>query len=152
MITMQVAPSSERRAVPVWSPSGNAGPTPSVEPARLLLVEDEWLVSSEMEAALEDEGYVVVGVAVSAQEAVALAERHRPDLVLMDVRLTSGGDGVDAAIEIFRRLGIRSIFVSANRDPATQARAKAAHPFGWVPKPFSSAQLLEAVGEALREV
>ena len=150
MIAIHVAPASDGRPGRARAPSDDAGSTPREEAPRILVVEDEWLVSSEIEATLEDEGYVVVGVAVSATEAVSMAEMHRPDLVSMDVRLAAGCDGVDAAIEIYSRFGIRCIFVSANRDPATQERAQAANSFGWVPKPFSATQLLDAVRDALR--
>ncbi|WP_096787439.1 response regulator [Rhodobacter sp. CZR27] len=119
-------------------------------PARILVVEDEWLVACEIEAALEDEGLEVVGIAASADEAVHMAEVHRPDLVLMDIRIRGNRDGIHAAVEISRRFGLRSLFMSANHDPGTRERAQAARPLGWVPKPFSTLQLVSAVDEALR--
>ncbi|MCE6949746.1 response regulator [Cereibacter sphaeroides] len=118
--------------------------------ARILVVEDEWLVACEIEAALEGEGWEVVGIAASADEAVRMAEVHRPDLVLMDIRIRGNRDGIHAALEISRRFGLRSLFVSANHDPGTRERAQAAYPLGWVPKPFSAPLLVSAVEEALR--
>lgn len=123
------------------------------EPAkRILVVEDEWLVAHESESALEDAGYVVVGVAASADEAVTMADIHRPDLVLMDIRLQGDGDGIDAAIEINRRLRIRSVFVTANVDAPTRERAQAAEPVAWIAKPYSTQQLLNDVADALDEI
>ena len=75
---------------------------------RILIVEDNWLVAIEMEAALSDAGYQVIGIAMSADQAVQLCETERPDAVLMDVRLQGQRDGVDAAIEVRARFGIRS--------------------------------------------
>ena len=63
--------------------------------------------------------------------------------------LGSGRDGVDAAIEIRRRFGIASLFMSANQDPHTVARAEAADPVGWLPKPYAIETLLAAVEAAL---
>lgn len=79
-----------------------------------------------------------------------MAEVHMPELVLMDIRIRGNGDGIYAALEISRRFGLRSLFVSANDDPGTRERAQAAHPLGWLPKPFSTMQLVSAVEEALR--
>ncbi|HEU0133699.1 MAG TPA: response regulator [Allosphingosinicella sp.] len=115
----------------------------------ILLVEDDFLVSMEMETGLEEAGYEIAGIAATAEDAVAIAARRRPALVVMDIRLASDRDGVDAAIEIFRTLGIRSIFASAHGDVQVRARAEAAQPLGWVAKPYRVETLLKAVEEAL---
>jgi DNA-binding NarL/FixJ family response regulator len=143
------APDSPR-ATQVETEAGRGEPgEDGAEPVSVLIVEDEWLISMEIEAALSDAGYVVVGTAVSAEEAVSLAIARRPDLVLMDIRLEGLRDGVEAAGEIHERLGTRCIFISANADPATRRRAETARPLGWLPKPFSSRQLVEAVANAV---
>lgn len=126
-------------------------PQPSAR-ACILLVEDDFLVGMEVEAGLEEAGYEVAGVAATAEEAVALAAARRPALVVMDIRLASDRDGIDAALEIFRTLGIRSLFASAHVDAQVRARAEAARPLGWVAKPYRVETLLAAVAEALNEV
>jgi CheY-like chemotaxis protein len=128
-----------------------AGKDPDLakDAVRVLVVEDEWLVSMEIEAALEEAGHVCAAIAVSADQAVALAEQHRPDILLMDIRLRGERDGVDAAIEIFRRFGLRCLFISAHTDRATRERGNGANPYGWLAKPFSSAQLMLAIERAL---
>lgn len=115
---------------------------------RILIVEDEWLLSTEMDAALEAAGFEIVGPALSADEAVQFAEQQRPDLVLMDITLRGQRDGIDAAIEIYRRFGLRCIFVSAHRDAASRERAQTADPLGWIAKPFSIEHLISVVKEA----
>jgi DNA-binding NarL/FixJ family response regulator len=117
--------------------------------ARILLVEDDFLVGMEVEAGLVEGGFEVIGPAVTAEEAVSLAEQHRPILVVMDIRLAGDRDGVDAALEIYRRLGIRSVFASAHGDRATRARASAASPAGWIDKPYRVPTLLAALRKAL---
>ena len=120
--------------------------------ARILIVDDEWFISMEMKDTLEDAGCDVIGVAVSADEAVRMAELHQPHLVLMDIRLRGSRDGVDAAMEISRRFGIRCIFVSAHADAATRERGQGADPLGWLSKPFSGPQLVAAVRNALQDL
>jgi DNA-binding NarL/FixJ family response regulator len=120
--------------------------------ARILIVEDDYLVATQMEAALTDAGFDVAGVAASAEEALALAIARRPALVVMDVRLSGKRDGIDAALELFGSLGIRCVFATAHHDAKVRVRAKAAAPLGWVPKPYTMAALVDAVGRACREL
>jgi DNA-binding NarL/FixJ family response regulator len=121
----------------------------AANPPRILIVEDDFLVATELEYQLTQAGFDVVGVATSAEDAVALAEEHEPSLAVMDVRLAGNRDGVDAAIQLFRTLGIRSIFATAHADNETMARAKTASPLGWLQKPYSSASLIKAIKAAL---
>jgi DNA-binding NarL/FixJ family response regulator len=66
------------------------------------------------------------------------------------IRLRGPVDGIEAAREIADRFGIRSLFVSAHgSDPATVARGSSVSPAGWLPKPFTEAELLRAVRAAL---
>jgi DNA-binding NarL/FixJ family response regulator len=120
--------------------------------ARILVVEDDYLVALQAEAALTDAGFEVVGVAASADEAVTLAARERPTIALMDIRLAGERDGIDAAVEIFRNSGIRSIFATAHTDARTRSRAAAAEPLGWLPKPYSPESLVEIARQAVARV
>lgn len=126
------------------------GPAADAQPdgLRVMVVEDEWLVSMEIEAALEAGGYHCVGVADSAEEAIELARTSSPHLVLMDIRLKGEKDGIYAAGELNQRLGIRCLFVSAHADGGTKERASESNPLGWLPKPFSAPQLLQAIEAA----
>ena len=128
--------------------SGEKRPGRQSERLRVLVVEDEAVISMEIEDMLEGLGCTVVGIAHNAEEAVRLAERERPDVVTMDVSLPGGGDGVTAATEIFERYGLRSLFISAYTDPETIARARPARPIGWLRKPLTSRGLAAAL-EAL---
>ncbi len=119
---------------------------------KVLIVEDEHLVAMDIEAALRDAGFAVIGVAASADEAIALARADRPDLVIMDIRLAGLRDGVDAALELFRDSGVRCIFATAHSDAATRRRAEAALPLGWLAKPYQPAVLIRAVRRALDEL
>jgi|SRR5262245_27678893 len=108
---------------------------------RVLIVEDEFYISLHTRGLLQALGHVVVAVAVSAEQAVNIAERERPDVVLMDIRLTGSRDGIDAADEISDRFGIASIFVTANTDRDTRRRAEAVQPLGFLEKPLTEQRL-----------
>jgi CheY-like chemotaxis protein len=108
---------------------------------RVLIVEDEFFISLHTKALLQVLGHVVIAIAVSADQAVNIAEMQRPDVVLMDIRLFGSRDGIDAADEIRKRWGISSIFVTANTDPQTRERALGAQPLGFLEKPLTEERL-----------
>ena len=150
--------SLDRRAVqnkrhfvpPLQAPDHRLGRDKVAAPRNVLIVEDEFFVALDLETTLQNAGFEVVGVANNALDAVRLAEAHKPSLIVMDVRLAGERDGIEAAIEIFERFGIRSIFASAHHDAGTMARATRANAAGWLAKPYSSESLLAAVGAAIR--
>jgi two-component system, response regulator PdtaR len=113
---------------------------------RVVVVEDEAIIAMELEDLLAELGAEVVGTAPSAARAIELARTLRPDCMTMDIRIQGARDGISAAIEIYESFGIRSAFVSAFGNPETAARAKAAHPLGWVPKPIRKADLAAVLG------
>jgi CheY-like chemotaxis protein len=108
---------------------------------RVLIVEDEFYIALDIEASLAALGHTTLGIAISADQAVAIAERERPDVVVMDIRLAGSRDGIDAAEEIYARFGIRSLFVTANTDPQTRQRAAALKPIAFLEKPLSLQRL-----------
>ncbi|TXR46603.1 response regulator [Phyllobacterium endophyticum] len=117
-----------------------------VTPLRVLIVEDEFLIALELENRLVDAGFDVVGIAATAGEAIATAGSERPDVAIMDIRLAGGRDGIDTAIELFAKFGIRSIFSSAHAsDAETQKRATPASPVGWLQKPYSAHALIRLI-------
>jgi DNA-binding NarL/FixJ family response regulator len=118
--------------------------------ARILLVEDDFLVAMTMENDLAEGNYEIAGVANSADAAVSLAKKARPDLVVMDIRLVGPRDGVDAALEIFAATGIRCLFATANADAQARTRAAPAQPLGWLQKPYGREALLSALAEAVQ--
>jgi CheY-like chemotaxis protein len=115
---------------------------------RVAIVEDDAFIRLDLKTHLLGAGHVVVGAAASAADAVRLAEREQPDLMLMDVRLLGDRDGIEAATEIWQRFSIRSLFISANLDAEARAKAAAANPLGFIEKPFNPLCLLAAVASA----
>jgi signal transduction histidine kinase len=120
-----------------------------MSPARVLIAEDESIVAANLQLRLESLGYAVVGSVDSGEEAVRQAEALRPDLVLMDIRLTGTLDGVAAAAQIRAQLDIPIIYLTAYTDDQTLERAKPTEPYGYLIKPFDTRELHTATMLAL---
>lgn len=93
---------------------------------------------------------MVTGIAATADEAISRAGSEDPDLAIMDIRLAGRRDGVEAALELYRSLGIRSIFASAHADSDTRKRAAPALPIGWVQKPYPADLLLRLIRDFVK--
>jgi two-component system, response regulator PdtaR len=122
------------------------------EVLRILIVEDDYVVGLELENALSEAGFEVVGTANSAQESVRLAISERPILAVMDIHLAGRRDGVEAALEMFDACGVRCIFATAHHDARTRARAAKAAPLGWLPKPYQLDGLISMINAAVTEL
>lgn len=121
-------------------------------PPHILIVEDQYFVAIDSEMHLKSAGFESSGLATTAAMAIDMATRNKPDLILMDIRLASRSDGVETAIEIYERLGIRCIFASGHADAKVRKDAQRAHPISWLDKPYTGEQLVAAVKSGLREV
>jgi len=145
--TLRLAASAEHSS----NPPGEQGDQPDLgaRSLRVLIVEDEFFISLHTKQLLQALGHSVVGIAVSADQAIDFAEQERPDVVLMDIRLVGSRDGIEAADEIRARLGIGSIFVTANTDTRTRQRALASQPLGFLEKPLTEQRLKLGLSKAV---
>jgi two-component system, response regulator PdtaR len=138
------------RPDPVFSRDNDFGAAEGLDAAaRIMIVEDDFLVASEMEGALTQVGFEVIGIAGTAEQALQLAAAERPVLVVMDIRLGGKRDGIDTALELFANHGIRCVFATAHQTPDTHARAQAANPLTWIAKPYTMRSLIDAVRRAM---
>jgi PAS domain S-box-containing protein len=117
--------------------------------ARILIVEDEAIVASDIALTLRSLRYSVIGTVATGEDAVAKAASSHPDLVLMDIRLAGEMDGIHAAHLIHKEQPIPIIFLTAHADHATLNRAKAIAPYAYLVKPFSPRELEAALETAL---
>jgi CheY-like chemotaxis protein len=117
---------------------------------RIMIVEDESIVSMQLTDKLEGMGYEVVGTVRSGEEAVERAQQLRPDLILMDIRLAGAVDGITAASKLRELLNVSLIYLTAQADAATLSRAQLTQPSGYLIKPFSRSDLRTVVEKALR--
>lgn len=120
-----------------------------MEKPRILIVEDENIVAKDLEFTLKDLGYAISGVVDSGEEAVKRAKDDRPDLVLMDIMLRGGMDGIEAAEKIRSGFNVPVIYVTAHSDRELIERAKLTEPFGYLLKPFNERELHSTMEMAL---
>ena len=117
--------------------------------SRILVVEDEAIVTMEIEERLAAMGYKVAGIVSSGEQALNLAREQRPDLVLMDIRLDGDMDGISATEEIRKQFQVPVIFLTAYSEDSTLERAKRAEPYGYLLKPFDDRELRSTIEIAL---
>ncbi|MBN1799165.1 MAG: response regulator [Spirochaetales bacterium] len=108
---------------------------------RIFIVEDENIVSLDMKKRLEKLGYDVPGIAASGEDAVKMVLEQKPDLVLMDIKLSGKMDGVEAAGEILKSYSVPIVYITAYAENTTLKRAKITEPFGYILKPFEEREL-----------
>lgn len=113
--------------------------------AKILVVEDEWIIANDIRTSLDGLGYSVTAIASSANEALEQVEQNRPDLVLMDIMLQGPSDGIEAAKIIGAQYNIPLIYVTANADAHTIDRARGTSPYAYLVKPFEDRELLATI-------
>ncbi len=107
---------------------------------RILIVEDELLIAIDVEETLSEEGHQVVGIARESKTALGLAQRLKPNLALVDVRLVDGETGPEIAGHL--EMGIPVLFMTANASTLPDGMAGA---LGVIPKPVAAHVLKGAV-------
>ncbi len=116
---------------------------------KILIVEDDAVIALNIKSILEEKGYEICAIATSADEAIDAAVQQIPDLILIDILLRGGKDGIDAAEEIKGKIDSPVIYVTAFSDEKTLDRLKKTGPYGYITKPISSTELLFMVSIAL---
>ena len=117
--------------------------------ARLIIVEEEVIIASDLENRLTGLGYEICGRAERGDQALELVEKHRPDLVLMDIVIKGEMNGIEAAEIIREKWGAPVIFLTAYHDSERLEQAKPSRPFGYVLKPFQDRDLKVTIEMAL---
>ncbi len=115
----------------------------------VLVVEDESIVSKDIQHSLKKLGYNVVGAANTGETAVNLALEHMPDIILMDIMLKGEMNGIEAAEAIRKETNIPVIFLTAYADESTLAKAKVTQPYGYIIKPFKEIDIHTSIEMAL---
>ena len=117
----------------------------------IIVVEDEIPTAMYLSELLSSDGYHVPAYATNARDAIRLAERYKPSLALMDIRLDDGDDGIDVARQLRFEMGIPSIFITACREDATETQAELTRPLDFLFKPINDNDLCECVAQAIRK-
>jgi|GEM_PF-250588 len=117
--------------------------------AKILVVDDEAIITMQLEERLTEMGYTVAGMAASGEESIDKARRLGPDLVLMDIVMPGKMNGIEAAKTITEELDIPVVFVTSYADDAIIEKAKRVRPYGYVVKPFNELEVKAAIEVAL---
>jgi two-component system response regulator LytT len=115
----------------------------------VLVVEDESIVSKDIQHSLKKLGYNVVGAAATGEKAIELAKETKPDIVLMDIMLKGEMNGIEAAEQIRVTMNIPVIYLTAYADEGTLARAKVTEPCGYIIKPFKEIDIHTSIEMAI---
>lgn len=115
--------------------------------ARVLIIEDEPLISLDLEGIVTEIGHDVVGIAQTRDEAVALAAATKPGLVLADVQLADGSSGIDAVNDILRDADMPVIFITAY--PERLLTGEGVEPTFLLSKPFRPEMVKAVISQAL---
>jgi len=119
------------------------------EKAKILIIEDEPIISSDLEMTLEDLGYQVVGIEDNAEEALAFLASNVVDLILLDINLEGDVDGVMLAEDINKLYDAPYVYLTSNADKLTINRVKRTNPAGFIVKPFTEQDLSSNIEIAL---
>lgn len=112
---------------------------------KILIVEDDIIIATHISKVLEKAGYEVDGILPKGEAAIAHIQANPPDIILLDIALKGDIDGVETAQKIRQYFSIPILFLTANADEATFARAKATQPEDFISKPFKPRQLLRSL-------
>jgi CheY-like chemotaxis protein len=123
----------------------------NVPKLQVLIVEDETIIAMDIAMQLRDLGYEPLGPAITGEQAIEMAVRLRPSLVLMDIHLRGEMDGITAAQQIRTRADIGCVFLSAFTGGESLARATRTNPAGYLTKPFTEYELRTMIEAALAE-
>ncbi|HWQ66817.1 MAG TPA: response regulator [Methanospirillum sp.] len=115
----------------------------------ILIVDDEAIITMQLEERLSAMGYTVAAMAASGEEAIEKAKHFMPDLVLMDIVMPGTMNGIEAAKVLSKELDIPVVFVTAYADNAIIEQAKSAKPYGYIVKPFNELEIKAAIEVAL---
>jgi CheY-like chemotaxis protein/DNA-binding PadR family transcriptional regulator len=117
--------------------------------SKILVVDDEAIIILQLEKRLSAMGYTIAGMAASGEDAVDMARRILPDLVLMDIVMPGKMNGIEAAKIITMELDIPVVFVTSYADDTIIEKAKSVRPYGYIVKPFNELEIKAAIEVAL---
>ncbi len=117
--------------------------------AKILIVEDEVAIACDIAFNLESNGYTIVGMVHSTEDALEVLKNHEVDLVMLDINLGQGPSGIDLAAVIDQKYRIPFIYLTSYVDDDTLTRAAETFPASYLVKPFKDDDLAPAVKMAL---
>ncbi len=108
---------------------------------KIMVVEDETILAKDIQISLRKLGYTVSGIASSGEEVIQKVSEDSPDLILMDIKIKGGMDGIETAKQIKESFSIPVVYLTAHSDDTTLKRAMITDPYGYILKPFEDRDL-----------
>ncbi|RPA68680.1 DNA-binding response regulator [Cyclobacteriaceae bacterium YHN15] len=119
---------------------------------RILIVEDDMIIASNISLQLSKLGYEVTGIESRGEEAINHAKENRPDIILMDINLKGKIDGIETATAIQKENDIPLIYLTANADEVSFQKAKETHPYAFISKPFNKINLERTIALVVEKI
>ena len=119
----------------------------AARPARILVIEDEPLISLQLEQIVLQIGHDLIGTAATRNQVKKLLKTHMPDLVLSDVHLADGSSGIDAVGDILAIRQIPVVYITAFQERLLTGRRT--EPLFLISKPFDAEAVKATIGQAL---
>lgn len=116
---------------------------------KLLIVEDEVITASSLKMGLEELGYDVCPLATRGQRALDIAADEKPDIILMDVNLPGGLNGIETAQRIKETLDSKILFLTGYHDDDVISKINALKPLGYFVKPVSAARIKDLLDKRI---
>ncbi len=116
---------------------------------RVLIVEDEPIISDDIESTLLANDYDIAGKAYSSTQALDMLINRSPDLVLLDIAIKGDKDGIDIAAIIREKYHLPFIFLTSFSDKITLDRAIPTMPYGYIVKPFKDRDIITSIELAM---
>ena len=118
---------------------------------KILIVEDESIVAKDIQNILINLGFDVPVIVSNGEDAISMAQKHKPELILMDIMIKGDMTGIDAAKKIKEKFNIPVVFLTAYADEKTINNAKDAVPYGYIIKPFKEKELETTIEMAINK-
>ncbi len=113
--------------------------------ARIFIVEDDDIIAKTTEWRIKKMGHEFCGRAMNGKDALEQIAKIKPEIVLMDISLSSQPDGITIAGEIKKKYDMAIVYLTSRTDEETLARARATHPNAYLVKPFDDKDLRVAI-------
>jgi two-component system, response regulator PdtaR len=108
---------------------------------KVLIVEDDMIINMVHAKYVKIFGFEVVGTAKTGAEAIDLARKHNPDIILMDIKIQGQMDGIDAMLEISKFCNAKVVYITGNSDKVLKTRAAGTNIIGFCVKPINMNEL-----------
>ena len=120
-----------------------------MEPAKILIVEDEFIIAEKLSADLSDIGYKITAIVSSGEEALRSVAANPPDLIIMDIHIEGELDGIETTQRIHDEMVIPVMYLTGLTDQKIFQKARKTRPIGYLSKPYNRQDIYHAIELAL---